>query len=132
MLLDTGFHQGASLHSFMPQADLRVLAILSQPGTPLGLETLWQVCASLQRLGYPVAVLDGTAEETDDAPGLEHLLAASAWQGSLPAEAGAAGSASPQPAPATTSPSTPHRQQRLGVTEREPVPLMSDISGRNH
>ncbi|MDR6214103.1 hypothetical protein [Paracidovorax wautersii] len=94
MLLDTGLHQGSSLHSFMPQADLRVLAILSRPGTPLGLETLWQVCASLQRLGYPVAVLDGTAEETEDAPGLEHLLAAPSWQGSLCADTGAAGSAS--------------------------------------
>jgi len=83
MLLDTGFHQGASLHGFTPQVDLRMLAILSQADTPLSLELLWQVCSSLQRLGYPVAVLDGTARETDDAPGLEHLLAAPSWQGSL-------------------------------------------------
>lgn len=94
MLLDTGFHQGASLHSVTPQADLRLLAILSQPGVPLGLEMLWQVCSSLQRLGYPVAVLDGTARETDDAPGLEHLLAAPSWQGSLALDSGVAGASS--------------------------------------
>ncbi|RYF06911.1 MAG: hypothetical protein EOO31_08325 [Comamonadaceae bacterium] len=83
MLLDTGFHQGSSLHSFTPQADLRMLAILSQRDAPIGLELLWQVCSSLQRLGYPVAVLDGTARETDNSPGLEHLLAAPSWQGSM-------------------------------------------------
>ena len=81
MLLDTGLHQGASLCSITPQADLRLLAVLSQPEATMGLETLWQVCSSLQRLGYPVVVLDGTARETDDAPGLEQLLASPDWQG---------------------------------------------------
>jgi len=81
MLLDTGLHQGASLHSVTPQADLRLLAVLNQPDATMGLETLWQICSGLQRLGYPVVVLDGTARETDDAPGLQQLLAATDWQG---------------------------------------------------
>ena len=73
-MLDLGFHQGAGLHSFTPQSELRVLAVASQGNTANGLETLWQICASLQRLGYPVVVLDGTAQETEDSPGLQHLL----------------------------------------------------------
>ncbi len=81
MLLDTGLHQGASLYSVTPQADLRLLAVLNQPDASMGLETLWQICSSLQRLGYPVVVLDGTARETGSAPGLQQLLAATDWQG---------------------------------------------------
>ena len=73
-MLDIGFHQAAGLHSFTPQSELRVVAVASQDNAGTGLETLWQICASLQRLGYPVVVLDGTAQETDDSPGLLHLL----------------------------------------------------------
>ena len=51
----------------------------SQDNAGSGLETLWQICASLQRLGYPVVVLDGTAQETDDSPGLLHLLLQAPW-----------------------------------------------------
>ena len=51
----------------------------SQGNTASGLETLWQICASLQRLGYPVVVLDGTAQESDDSPGLLHLLQHATW-----------------------------------------------------
>ena len=78
-MLDLGFHQAASLHSLTPQAELRLLAVASQGNTASGLETLWQICASLQRLGYPVVVLDGTAQESDDSPGLLHLLQHATW-----------------------------------------------------
>lgn len=78
-MLDLGFHQAASLHSLTPQSGLRVLAVVSQGNTTNGLETLWQICASLQRLGYPVVVLDGTAQETDESPGLLHLVQQSSW-----------------------------------------------------
>lgn len=78
-MLDLGFHQAAGLHSFTPQAELRMLAVVSQGNTGSGLETLWQLCASLQRLGYPVVVLDGTAQETDESPGLLHLLQQAPW-----------------------------------------------------
>ena len=86
MLLDALPHQGAGLHGFTPQQDLRLLAVLSQPAASIELETLWQVCSSLQRLGYPTVVLDGTALESDHAPGLEHLL------GGIPLPGGAAAS----------------------------------------
>ena len=78
-MLDVGFHQGAGLHSFTPQSELRVVAVASQDNATTGLEALWQVCAILQRLGYPVVVLDGTAHETDDSPGLVHLLQHAPW-----------------------------------------------------
>ncbi|MBH2042399.1 MAG: hypothetical protein I8H87_02440 [Comamonadaceae bacterium] len=78
-MLDTSFHQGAGLHSFTPQSELRVLAVASQGQAQSGLETLWQLCASLQRLGYPVVVLDGTAYETEASPGLHHLLRQAPW-----------------------------------------------------
>ena len=51
-MLDIGFHQAAGLHSFTPQSELRVVAVASQDNAGTGLETLWQICASLQRLGY--------------------------------------------------------------------------------
>ena len=35
-MLDIGFHQAAGLHSFTPQAELRVVAVASQ-GDPAGL-----------------------------------------------------------------------------------------------
>ncbi|PJI95977.1 hypothetical protein CLU85_0709 [Acidovorax sp. 69] len=78
-MLDLGFHQAAGLHSFTPQSELRVLAVASQGNSANGLETLWQICASLQRLGYPVVVLDGTAHESDESPGLLHLLQHASW-----------------------------------------------------
>ena len=78
-MLDIGFHQASGLHSYTPQSELRVVAVASQDNAGAGLETLWQVCASLQRLGYPVVVLDGTAQETDDSPGLLHLLLQAPW-----------------------------------------------------
>lgn len=73
-MLDTLFHQGAGLHSITPQADLRLVAVASQDNASDGLETLWQVCAHLQKMAYPVMVLDGTARERDTSPGLMHLL----------------------------------------------------------
>lgn len=78
-MLDTSFHQGAGLHSFTPQSELRVLAVASQGQAESGLETLWQLCASLQRLGYPVVVLDGTTYEKEASPGLHHLLRQAPW-----------------------------------------------------
>ncbi|NMM82231.1 hypothetical protein B2J86_15055 [Acidovorax sp. SRB_14] len=78
-MLDIGLHQGTSLHSHTPQAELRLAVVASQGGNAHALETLWQVCAQLQRLGHPVVVLDGTAQESDDAPGLQHLLACAPW-----------------------------------------------------
>lgn len=93
-MLDTGFHQGASLLGLVPQTPLRMIAILAQPDAAYGLETFFQVCSALQRMGYPVAVLDGTARETDAAPGLAHLLAEPSWQDGAPLDTGAAAATS--------------------------------------
>lgn len=73
-MLDICLHQAMGLQGFMPHAELRLVAVASDGSPGDGLETLWQVCASLQRLGYPVVVLDATAHESDDSPGLIHLL----------------------------------------------------------
>lgn len=78
-MLDISLHQGAGLHRFTPQAALRVLAVVSQESTTTASDTLWQICASLQHLGYPVMVLDGTVHESEDSPGLWHLLQHAAW-----------------------------------------------------
>jgi hypothetical protein len=91
-MLDLGFHQATGLRSFTPQSELRVLAVASQGNAATGLEALWQVCASLQRLGYPVVVLDGTAQETEDSPGLLHLLLQSSWNEGVSMNVGATAS----------------------------------------
>lgn len=91
-MLDLGFHQAAGLHSFTPQSGVRVLAVASQGNTGNGLETLWQICASLQRLGYPVVVLDGTAQETEESPGLFHLMQQTPWDEGAHLNTGAAAS----------------------------------------
>lgn len=97
---DAVIHQGYGLHSLRPQSDLRVLAVLSQSDPGRALELLWQLCARLQRLGYPVAVLDGTALETPEAPGLQQLLSPAAWPGlqTLGADTAAAGALTVLPA----------------------------------
>jgi hypothetical protein len=91
-MLDASFHQGAGLHSFTPQSELRVLAVASQGQAQSGLGTLWQLCASLQRLGYPVVVLDGTAHETEASPGLHHLLRQAPWHEGASLDPGATAS----------------------------------------
>ncbi len=82
MWLDTALHQAAGLHSFTPEQQLRLLPVASQDGAgSMPLELLWQLCSSLQRLSYATVVLDGTARESERAPGLAQLLAGMAWPG---------------------------------------------------
>lgn len=78
-MLDTHLHQGSSLHSHTPEVELQLIAVASHDAGRHTLETLWQVCSHLQRLGYPVIVLDGTAAESEEAPGLQDLLAHAPW-----------------------------------------------------
>ena len=84
-MLDIGFHQGSSLYSHAPQDELRLIAVASPQTETHGLEILWQVCLHLQRMGYPVVVLDGTARESESSPGLLDLLTHEPWNESLPA-----------------------------------------------
>ena len=81
MLLDTAIHQAVGLHSIAPQRELRLLPVVSQPEDGPWLEMLWQLCWHLQRLGYPVVVLDGTAAESHHSPGLAQLLGTRPWPG---------------------------------------------------
>ena len=81
MLLDTAVHQALGLHNYTPQRELRLLPVLSQPEDGPWLELLWQLCSHLQRLGYPVVVLDGTALESHHSPGLAQLLGTRPWPG---------------------------------------------------
>ena len=80
MLLDTAIHQAMGLNSITPQRELRLLPVVSQPDGGPWLEMLWQLCWHLQRLGYPVVVLDATAQESHRSPGLAQLLVQHAWQ----------------------------------------------------
>lgn len=80
-------HQGLGLHGQPGAAapmGLRVLAMLrdtaNDPQGQAEQSLLWPVCASLQRLGLPVLVLDASQGESPDAPGLAQLLQQSAWQ----------------------------------------------------
>lgn len=94
MWLDGILHQGAGLRDMLAPQELRVLPVLSDSGSDVELETLWQLCAHLQRLGYPTVVLDGTALESDDAPGLQHLLGVSTWRDTAALHAAPGGNAS--------------------------------------
>lgn len=78
-MLDTHFHQGMGLQCQQPQDELRLLVVTSQDDGGKTLSTLWQLCGHLQRLNYPVVVLDATAVETDRAPGLLQLLTHAPW-----------------------------------------------------
>lgn len=79
---DTAPHQAAGLQRLMAEQPLRLLPVVC-PATPnpAALELLWQLCAVLQRLSYPVIVLDGSAAEGRHAPGLAELLAGMPWPG---------------------------------------------------
>ena len=117
-MLDLGFHQAAGLHSFTPQAELRMLAVVSQGNAGSGLETLWQICASLQRLGYPVVVLDGTAQETDNSPGLLHLLQRASWNDGAQLNLGATASSL---AVIPAAKGLQHLSRKAGDTTRSPM-----------
>eukprot|EP01036_Dinobryon_divergens_P054905 gene54905-73348_t len=108
----------AGLHSFTPQAELRMLAVVSQGNAGSGLETLWQICASLQRLGYPVVVLDGTAQETDNSPGLLHLLQHASWNDGAQLNLGATASSL---AVIPAAKGLQHLSRKAGDTTRSPM-----------
>jgi len=91
-MLDSA-NQGSGLQSAAAWQELQVCAIAysaTAPGSPL----LWPLSAQLQRLGYPVLVLDASQAESAAAPGLRDLLAEPAWQatglGPRPAQASVA------------------------------------------
>lgn len=77
-MLEFSPHQGISLYGRAPQDVLRLISMASVPGGR-SLELLWAICMQLQGLGYPTVVLDGSASETSESPGLIDLLEHNLW-----------------------------------------------------
>ncbi|WP_313077559.1 hypothetical protein [Melaminivora sp.] len=134
-------HQAMGLHGFTPERQLRLLAVASQPGAGrLELEMLWQVCASLQRLSYPVVVLDGTAAENEDAPGLAQLLGGMPWpadwmmNGTLPVVPAARGlvqlARRADTLPSTLAPLAPLFRSYAVAVLYAPAPLLAPLLAR--
>lgn len=78
-MLDSDLHQAAGLQGLALQSGQRVLALASHGNQQGELPLLWNLCASLVDLGYPVVVLDATTPESAENPGLAQLLNHSAW-----------------------------------------------------
>lgn len=79
-MLDHATHQASGLQGLLPQAAPRLMALASHGSQQDELPLLWQLCSTLVRLGYSVAVLDGTSTESDQNPGLVQLLEDSCWR----------------------------------------------------
>lgn len=77
-MLEFGLHQGTSLYGRTPQDALRLISVASAPGGR-SLELLWAICTHLQGLRYSTVVLDGSARETPESPGLIDLLEHNLW-----------------------------------------------------
>ena len=80
-------NQGAGLRGIATQTAPRVIAMACHGSQQDELPLLWSLCATLVDIGYPVAVLDATTQESTDNPGLEHLLDDTYWPGDLSSEA---------------------------------------------
>lgn len=80
-MLELCVNQGAGLQGIAPQAGPRVLAMASHGDQQAELPLLWQLCTTLVDLGYPVAVLDASATESDANPGLAQLMEDATWHG---------------------------------------------------
>jgi len=74
-MLDTFVSQAAGLQSLSPQLAPKLIAVASHGQQQGELPLLWSLCTTWVDLGYPVAVLDGHAQETDQNPGLAQMLA---------------------------------------------------------
>jgi hypothetical protein len=79
-MLDHANHQASGLQGLLPQAAPRLMALVSHGNQQDELPLLWELCSTLVRLGYSVAVLDGTSTETDQNPGLIQLLDDTCWR----------------------------------------------------
>jgi len=85
-MLEMCINQGAGLQSLALQAAPRVMALASHGDQQGELPLLWSLCAALASLGQSVAVLDATAVESVDNPGLTQMLEQAAWRASDNAE----------------------------------------------
>lgn len=71
-------HQGAGLLGFVRGQGPRLLPVPSHPGATLELELLWQLARHLQHMGHDTLVLDASANEDAQEPGLAQWLDAGA------------------------------------------------------
>ena len=79
-MLDHATHQASGLQGLLTPSAPLLLALASHGSQHDELPLLWELCATLVRLGYSVAVLDGTSTETDQNPGLVQLLEDTCWR----------------------------------------------------
>lgn len=71
---DHPINQAAGLLDLTQEPQTRLVALVSHGDADAELPLLLRLCAALVHLGFPVTVLDGTARESEDNPGLEQLL----------------------------------------------------------
>ena len=74
MLDYANIDQGSGLRQLAVRSAPTLLTVLHHGDRVAELTTLWQLCSALQNHGYAVSVLDGTAEESDQNPGLLNML----------------------------------------------------------
>ncbi|MBT0569540.1 hypothetical protein KIK84_04325 [Curvibacter sp. CHRR-16] len=73
-MLEAPLHQAAGLIRLGVHHSPKLLAMVSHGDENAELPLLLRLCTNMVELGYPVVVLDGTAMESNDNPGLEQAL----------------------------------------------------------
>ena len=63
-MLDSGANQGFNLRSLIQEVQPHAVAMASHGEQDAELPLLWDLCSTYVRLGYSVAVLDGTTSES--------------------------------------------------------------------
>lgn len=117
-MLENGLNQGAGLRRIAPRTPLRLVAMASHGDQDSELPLLWSLCSTWIGLGYPVVVLDVTASESHDNPGLQQLLDGTFWNDSVP------GATAWAILPAARGMARWHRQ---GRKDRSPIELLPDL-----
>lgn len=74
MLDPEGMDQSQGLRQLASTALPHLISVLHHGDRAAEMSALWQTCNGIQRLGYPLAVLDFTAAETTQNPGLQDAL----------------------------------------------------------
>ena len=118
-MLENGLNQGAGLSRIAPRTPLRLVAMASHGDQDSELPLLWNLCATWVGLGYPVVVLDVTASESQDNPGLQQLIDGTFWSDNPPGT-----SATWAILPAARAMARWHRQGGKG---RSPVELLPEL-----
>ena len=73
-MLEHGINQAAGLQGMALQMSPKLVAFASHGNQQGELPLLWSLCTTWVDMGLPVVVLDGHASESDQNPGLVHLM----------------------------------------------------------